>query len=174
MNYLFTSQRLGFRNWRDDDLPELAAINIDPLAMEFFQDVMTLEQSESFLKRMQNEYEERGYCYFAVDVLETKELIGMIGMSHKTFEADFTPCIDIGWRLARDHWNKGYATEGAKRCLEYGLNDLKMDSILCIASQANVKSVGIMKKIGLRDLGTFEHPALIDYPHLQPCVLYSS
>ena len=109
---------------------------------------------------------------FAVDKLENGEFIGFIGLSEQTYEADFTPCIDIGWRIKRSEWNKGFATEGAKRCLDYALNDLKIKEIYSVAPKINTKSEHIMKKIGLKKQYEFEHPSLINNERLKICVLY--
>ncbi|RZK12370.1 MAG: N-acetyltransferase, partial [Flavobacterium sp.] len=119
-NYLFTSERLGFRNWIEDDIPKMAEINSDPNVMEFFPSLQSAEQTDLFIRRMQQQFEEKSYCYFAVDVLDTDTFIGFIGLSDKDFESDFTPSVDIGWRLSEKQWKKGYATEGALACLKYG------------------------------------------------------
>lgn len=173
-NYLFTSQRLGFRNWLLTDLEPMAGINADPAVMEFFPGTKSLQETKEFIERMQQQMEERGYCYFAVDKLEDGGFIGFIGLSYQTFEADFTPCIDIGWRLSKSEWNKGYATEGAKRCLDYGLNDLGIKKINCIAPKINMRSEGVMKKTGMVKVKEFIHPLLLNDERLQKCVLYES
>lgn len=171
-NYRFTSARLGFRNWENDDLEEMARINADPKVMEFFPSTATREETQVFIEKMQQQFSEKGFCYFAVDKLENHTLIGFIGLSEKTFEADFTPCIDIGWRLDSAEWNKGFATEGAKRCLEYGFQELNLEKIYSIAPKANVKSEQVMKKIGMEKQYEFVHPLLKNDERLQNCVLY--
>src|ERR1700761_6816125 len=98
--YIFTSERLGFRNWMMSDVSEMSLINADPKVMEFFPETRTREQTVEFIERMQKQFAEKGFCYFAVDRLDNNDLIGFIGISEQTFEADFTPCIDIGWGLA--------------------------------------------------------------------------
>src|SRR5215217_2088036 len=115
-DYIFRSERLGFRNWQESDIIPMAAINADPEVMRYFPAIQTTSQTQDFIQKMQLQFQERGYCYFAVELLKTNTLIGFTGLSDKTFESDFTPCIDIGWRLGTAHWNKGYATEGAARC----------------------------------------------------------
>ena len=171
-NYLFKSDRLGFRNWLASDIEKLAAINADKEVMEFFPSTRTLPETNTFIKRMQKQYGDKGYCYFAVDNLEYDTFIGFIGLSEQNFAADFTPCIDIGWRLAKTAWNKGYATEGAKRCLEYGFEALHLDKIYSIAPVANLKSQQVMKKIGMHKVKAFDHPQLLDNARLRKCVLY--
>lgn len=170
--YIFTSQRLGFRNWESTDIEEMFQINADKGVMEFFPGIATKEQTIDFIERMKNQFAHKGFCYFAVDKLENGEFIGFIGLSEQTYEAEFTPCIDIGWRIKRNEWNKGFATEGAKRCLDYALNDLKIKEIYSIAPKINTKSEHIMTKIGLKKQYEFEHPLLIKDERLKICVLY--
>ena len=171
-HYLFKSRRLGFRNWLESDTEKLAAINADEEVMAFFPSTRTWQETKNFISGMQRQYGEKGYCYFAIDKLEDDTFIGFIGLSEQNYEADFTPCIDIGWRLAKIAWNKGYATEGAKRCLEYGLEKLKINKIYSIAPVINTKSEQVMKKIGMRKVKTFNHPQLPDNARLRKCVLY--
>ncbi|MCD8438419.1 GNAT family N-acetyltransferase, partial [Tenacibaculum dicentrarchi] len=108
-NYIFKSERLGFRNWTEKDKPKMTEINSDSKVMEFFPSIPNKEQTEEFVNRMKKQYTENGFCYFAVDKLENNEFIGFIGISEQNFESDFTPCVDIGWRLAQKEWGKGYA-----------------------------------------------------------------
>lgn len=170
--YLFTSERLGFRNWIDADIPKMAAINADPEVMEFFPSLQDLSQTQAFIERMQRQYDEKGFTYFATDLLETGEFIGFIGLSVPTFEAEFTPCVDMGWRLDKKYWNNGYATEGAKRCLDYGLTVLQLDAIVAICPEINKRSEAVMEKIGMKKKFMFNHPLLSDNARLQKCVLY--
>lgn len=171
--YLFTSQRLGFREWKPSDIPLMAAINADSRVMEFFPSVQSAQQTSAFVLRNQQLFAESGYCYFAVDLLDTNEFIGFIGLSRVTFEADFTPCIDIGWRLAFKFWNQGYATEGAMRCLDYAISDLKISSLFAISPAINEKSINIMKKLGMNECKDFIHPLLLDFDNLKLCKLFS-
>lgn len=171
--YLFNSERLGFRNWCETDIEKMAAINANPEVMEFFPATQTPEQTAIFIERMQAMLQRTGFCYFAVDTLQDGRLIGFIGLAEQTFEADFTPCIDIGWRLDTCAWNKGYATEGAKACLEYAFNELKLKRILSMAPVINKKSIQVMEKIGMKKIAFFEnHPYLLNDDRLKKCVLY--
>lgn len=172
MSYLFQSTRLGFRSWSDADIESMAAISADEEVMKYFPAPATYEQTVEFVKRMQDEFTERGYCYFAVDELSTNALIGFIGLSWKTFEAAFTPCVDIGWRLKPDVWNKGYATEGAIRCLDYAFDTLKLDRVYSMAPKMNTTSERVMQKAGMIKVGEFEHSMLKDHPKMMQCVLY--
>lgn len=170
--YLFKSQRLGFRNWKDSDIPKVALLNSDPLVMEYFPETLSEEKTREFVARMQQQYEHKGFCYFMVEKLETAEFIGFIGIAEPTYESAFTPGIDIGWRIAQKEWNKGFATEGAKRCLEYAFNTLKVPRIFAVCPLINKRSVAVMQKIGMKEYGVFEHPLLEKYEHLRTCVVY--
>lgn len=170
--YLFQSPRLGFRNWIDADLPKLSAINADPEVMEFFPGTLNPEQNAAFIERMQGMLHDKGFCYFAVDQLSNGAFIGFIGLCEQTYEAPFTPCVDIGWRLDKNHWYKGYATEGATRCLEYGFNELGLKNIKSTAPKINLKSIRVMEKIGMHQQLEFKHPRLLDVPRLVDCVCY--
>ena len=171
-DYLFQTERLGLRNWRIDDVPEMTEISADPMVMEFFPATKTPKETEDFVRRMQQDFEEKGYCYFAVDKLEDGQFIGFIGLCDQTYEAPFTPGVDIGWRIKPGEWGKGYATEGAFACLKYAFEELKLETIYSVAPEVNVKSQHIMKKIGMRQTDTFDHPALLNNDRLRACALY--
>lgn len=172
--YIFTSDRLGFRNWDLTDIDKMHEINSDEKVMEFFPSIPTKEQTTLYVERMMKQFEDKGFCYFAVDKLENNEFIGFIGLSEQTYIADFTPCVDIGWRIKYSAWNKGFASEGAKKCLDFALNVLKLETIYSIAPKINLKSEHIMKKIGLKKQYEFEHSLLTNCDKLKTCVLYKS
>jgi RimJ/RimL family protein N-acetyltransferase len=90
----------------------------------------------------------------------------------QNYPADFTPCVDIGWRLAKAQWGNGFASEGAKACLDYAKKTLKIEEIYSIAPKINLRSEKVMQKIGMQKVKEFKHPLLSDYPHLEDCVLY--
>lgn len=172
-NYIFTSNRLGFRNWKQSDIDQLLKLNSSKEVMKYFPSIPNKQQCESFITRMQKLYEEKKLCYFAVEVIDSEEFIGFIGLSEQTYEADFNPSIDIGWRLLPDFWGKGYATEGAKRCVDYAFNTLKLEKIVSVAPSINIPSITVMERIGMQKEYTFDHPLLKDYSELQECVLYT-
>lgn len=170
--YLFTSERLGFRAWSSEDLSVFAKINADEAVMSFFPSPLSENQTLDFIERMQQQQQDFGHCYFATVLLSNGELIGCIGLGKKDFESYFTPCVDIGWRIAKAHWNKGYATEGAERCLEYAFKELQLKEIFSIAPAINTPSIQVMKKIGMTPLRNFKHPQLLDHSDLEECVCY--
>lgn len=173
-NYLFKSSRLGFRNWTEKDIVPMSKINADKNVMEYFSSTQNQKQTDDFIKRMQQSFSEYGYCYFAVDILETKEFIGFIGLSYQDYKANFTPCVDIGWRLKTSAWGNGFATEGAKACLDYGFHQLNLKSIVAIAPELNLKSQHVMKKIGMTKSSIFFHPAIKDDNPLKKCVVFKN
>lgn len=172
INYLFRSERLGFRDWQASDLHQMVLINMDPDVMRYFPSTQDEITTATFIRTMQAHLQERGFCYFAVDLLETGEFIGFIGLMYKDFEAAFTPCIDIGWRLGKQYWYKGLATEGAKRCLDYAFEELKIPEVYAMAPAVNLPSISVMKKIGMNKIAEFIHPAIADDERLRNCVLY--
>lgn len=170
--YLFTSERLGFRAWTDNDLPQFAQINADETVMAFFPETQTEVQTAAFVAKQQIQLLTLGYCYFATELLETGEFIGFIGLSRQEFASPFTPATDIGWRLKKEAWGQGYATEGARRCLEYGFGQIGLTDIIAVCPERNTPSEKVMKKIGMEKRGGFAHPHLKEYPELENCVCY--
>ncbi len=150
----------------------LAAINADVDVMEFFPAIKDLAETMSFVTRMNLQLTERGYCYYAVDRLDEQRLIGFIGLSYQTFASTFTPCTDIGWRLARREWGNGFAIEGVNCVLDHGFRQLKLDKIVAIAPVVNVRSVKVMQRTGMRRVADFVHPLLAEHERLKHCVLY--
>lgn len=140
--------------------------------MEHFPAPLTLNESKYFLQRLQEHYIEHGHCYFATEILETGEFIGFIGLAYQDYKTEFTPAVDIGWRLKKSAWGNGYATEGAKRCLEYAFKDLELESVISTCTVGNFKSERVMKKLGMVKMGVLLHPRLKNYPSYQKCVWY--
>ena len=170
--YLFKSERLGFRNWIAEDVKPFSAMNSDESVMNFFPNPLTHEETQGFVKRLQRHFENFGYTFFAVDKLENGELIGFIGLVKTAYETDFTPCVEIGWRLKTAAWNKGYATEGAFACLGYGFNTLGFTEIYSFTPVLNENSEKVMIKIGMEKIGAFNHPKVEKGHRLEKHVLY--
>ena len=171
-NYIIKTKRLGLRNWFDSDVEMALKMNADKSVMEFFPDTWSLQETESFIKRMQRHFKKHGFCYFAADHLESDQFIGFVGLSHQTFKSDFTPCVDIGWRLLPDVWGQGFATEGAKGCLDYAFNTLNLPNIFAIAPELNLKSQKVMLKLGMTKHLHFVHPNLELESPLKYCVSF--
>ena len=170
--YFFHSARLSFRNWTEGDLHEFTKMNADPAVMEHFPKQLTEHETSEFIHRLQQHYDKHNYTYFATEVLHTREFIGFIGLAYQEYETDFTPATDIGWRLKKSAWDKGYATEGAKRCLEFAFDELGMDRIISVCTIGNRRSEPVMRKIGMQKKCLFNHPKLKDHPGYERCVCY--
>jgi len=170
--YIFKSERLGFRHWRNEDLKEFLKLNSDEEVMEHFPRVLSEKEVKEFIDNLKKHYSENGFTYYATEILKTKEFIGMIGLASQEYNSKFTPAIDIGWRLKKSAWGNGYATEGAKRCLEYAFNELAIDKVISVCTINNYKSEKIMKKIGMIKKGEFSHPDMLSHPQYEKHYCY--
>jgi RimJ/RimL family protein N-acetyltransferase len=172
--YVFKSERLGFRVWTKEDLLEFSEINADADVMEHFPKPLSVYETDEFLDRLIAHYDQHGYQYFATEILETREIIGFIGLAFQRYKTDFSPATDVGWRLKKSSWGHGYATEGAKRCLKFAFDDLNLKRVFSACTVNNFRSQNVMKKIGMTRMGEFNHPNLKEYPTLEKCVWYET
>lgn len=168
------TKRLTLRPWNETDREAFILINQDPLVMEHMPSLLSAAETDAFIARIQDHFREHGFGLWAVEVKESGECIGYIGLSAPSFTAHFTPCVEIGWRLSSKHWGKGYATEGAKAVLEHAFKNLGLSEIVSFTVPANVRSIRVMEKIGMqRDFdGDFAHPKLPAEHRLSNHVLY--
>ncbi|MGE6257282.1 GNAT family N-acetyltransferase [Heyndrickxia sporothermodurans] len=169
----FETERLIMRDFEVSDLPEFKRMNEDPEVMRFFPKTLSHEETEGFYEAILNELKTCGYGLYAAERKETNEFIGFIGFHQATFESDFTPCIEIGWRLKKEAWGQGFATEGAKGCLEYAKENYDFDNIYSFTAVINRPSEKVMQKIGLVKIDTFTHPKLDPVSPLSQHVLYA-
>lgn len=172
MEIAIESERLYLRKWRNEDRPIFARMNADPSCMEYFPKILNEEESYSLVDKIQKHLIDRNYGLWAVEEKESNCFIGFIGFSYTEMETYFSPCIEIGWRLIKSAWGKGYATEGAKSCLNYAYHQLGLDEILSFTSRLNTRSENIMKKIGMKKIGKFNHPKIVKDNRLCEHVLY--
>ena len=168
------SDRLRLRRWRGTDRAPFAALNADPVVMEHFPAMLTAEQSNAFIDRIETTFEEQALGLWAVEVVETAAFAGYIGLWPATFEAHFTPAMEIGWRLAKEFWGQGYATEGARAALADGFERVGLDEVVSFTSTTNEPSWRVMERIGMtRDSADdFDHPTLEHGHRLERHVLY--
>ena len=166
--------RLRLRQWRDADRAPFAALNADPEVMRYFPGVATREASDRSVSVWQAELAERGWSNWAVEVAQTGEFIGFVGLSvPRRAELPFMPCVEIGWRLARAQWGCGYATEAAHAALRVGFERLLLQEIVSFTSVINRPSRAVMERIGMRDSSEdFDHPALPEASDLRRHCLY--
>lgn len=167
------TRRLRLRQWRDADREPFAALNADPVTMEFFPAPLAREASDAMVEGFRAAIAERGWSNWAVEVKEGGAFIGFIGLSVPKRALPFMPCVEVGWRIARPHWGQGYATEGARETLRAGFERLGLDEIVSFTALLNVRSRKVMERIGMRDANEdFEHPALPEGHALRPHCLY--
>ena len=166
--------RLHLRRWRDEDLPAFAAMNADPRVMEFFPRLLDRAESDALVARIRAGFARRGFGLWAVEVPGVADFIGFVGLSVPHFEAHFTPCVEVGWRLARAHWGHGYASEAARAALDFGFRHLGLGEIVSFTTEANQRSRAVMERIGMTrsPADDFDHPALPEGHPLRRHVLY--
>jgi len=165
MNTIIHTERLTLRAWETKDLLDCVEMNLDKEVMKYFLSVLTKEQTIEFYDRVQKHFLENGFGLYVVENTITQAFLGYTGFMIANFEASFTPCVEIGWRFKKQYWGKGYATEAAKACLNYGFDTLGFDKIYSFTATPNIKSENVMKRIGMIKTGTFSHPK-IDKEHI--------
>lgn len=154
--------RLLLRPWEARDHAPFAALNGDPVTMEFLAKVLTREESDAYIARVRTHFAGHGFGFFAVEHRESGAFVGMVGLSYVPFEEHFTPAVEIGWRIAHEFWGHGFAPEAAAASLAFGFETLKLAEIVAFTVPVNRRSQRVMEKIGMkRDFGgDFDHPRL--------------
>jgi RimJ/RimL family protein N-acetyltransferase len=166
--------RLLLRNWRNDDVEPFVAMNADPRVAEFLRGPYSRERSESAARTMRERLERDGYGWWVVEVRGGAPFAGVIVLQAVPFEAPFTPANEIGWRFAFQHWNHGYATEGARAALDHAFRELDWPEVVAFTAAANLRSQRLMERIGMtRDpRDDFDHPKLEPDHPLRRHVVY--
>ena len=169
-----TTERLLLRRWREADREPAARMCADPEVMRHFVAPLTTEQTEGMIDRLRAHFDEHGFGVWAVERRADDAFLGFTGLPTIGYEAHFTPAVEIGWRLAREAWGHGYATEAATACVTYAFEELDLDQLVSVTVLANVRSRAVMERIGMtRDLdGDFEHPLVPEGHPIRPHVLY--
>lgn len=171
---MLETERLILRTWRDDDLPAFAALNADPAVMEHFPAPLDRAQSDRLAGDIRRRMAAQGWGFFALEARAEPGFLGFVGLNRPGFDAPFQPAVEITWRLARPAWGRGYATEAARACLEFGFRHLDLPEIVAFTVPANARSRALMHRLGMRHDpgGDFGHPALPPDHPLHPHVLY--
>lgn len=168
-----TTQRLSLRQWRESDRESYAALNADPAVMRFFAGTQSREASDHSIDVWRAELNERGWSNWAVEALESGVFVGFIGLSVPKRTLPFTPCVEVGYRLAKEHWGKGYATEGGKAALDVAFTRLALDEVVSFTALLNLPSRAVMERIGMTNTNEdFDHPALPEGSALRRHCLY--
>jgi RimJ/RimL family protein N-acetyltransferase len=169
-----STARLLLRRWRETDHAPFAVLNADPMVMEYFPDRLTRTESDDMIARIEVGFATRGYGLWALEVRATGEFVGFTGLAVPSFNAHFTPAVEVGWRLARSAWGQGYATEAGLASVAFGFRDAGLDEIVSFTSAVNVRSRAVMERIGMTHdpADDFDHPELDETDLLRPHVLY--
>jgi RimJ/RimL family protein N-acetyltransferase len=168
------TQRLILRPWRQSDREPFALMNADPAVMEFFPTCLSRSESDAAVDWIEDHFRQHGFGIFAVELLSEQAFIGFTGLSVPRFEAHFTPCVEIGWRLAKAYWGRGLATEAARAALAHGFDVIGLKEIVSFTTTANVRSRSVMQKLGMKHdpADDFDHPGLPEGHPLRRHVLY--
>ena len=169
---MIQTARLILRPWRDSDLPAFAEQNADPVVMRYLLHVLTREESDAYARRAEDHLAEHGFCKWAVEAPDVAPFIGAVGLSHVRFEASFTPAVEVAWRLHRNFWGQGYATEAARAAIEDGFARVGLKEVVALTTLANLPSQRVMQRLGMSRTFEFDHPAVPDGHPLQRHILY--
>jgi RimJ/RimL family protein N-acetyltransferase len=169
-----TTERLILREWNEADREPFARINADPRVMEYLGETMSREQSDEVADRIEAHFRAHGFGLCAAELAESGEFIGFIGLAVPAFEAAFTPCVEIGWRLAAEYWNAGLATEGAREIVRYAFEELGLAELVSLTAIRNERSRRVMAKLSMTHdaIENFDHPGLPAGHPLRRHVLY--
>jgi len=168
------TERLVLRPWRTSDRALFAALNADPVVMEHFIAPLNRAESDALADRIEADLAAHGWGLWAAEVPGRFEFIGFIGLAVPGFEAPFTPCVEVGWRLCQSAWGHGYAPEGAAEALRFAFDELELDEVVSFTSVGNAKSRRVMEKVGMtRDPNDdFDHPRVAPGHRITRHVLY--
>jgi RimJ/RimL family protein N-acetyltransferase len=168
------TERLRLRQWKESDLPTFAEMNADPRVINFFPALLSENESNELAQRIRTSMTKLGLGLWVVEVPGIASFIGFVGLSVPRFNVHFTPCAEIGWRLAFDHWGHGYATEAAQLALGYGFGTRALSEIVSFTSATNHRSRAVMERLGMRrdPVEDFDHPELPEGDPLRRHVLY--
>ena len=168
------TDRLRLRPWVAADREPFAALNADALVMEHFVATLSRAESDALADRIEAKFEKYGFGFWAVEVPGVVPFAGFIGLSVPSFETHFTPCVEIGWRLAWEHWNRGFATEGATAALQHAFGALQLSEVVAFTAPGNARSRRVMEKLGMRydPTADFDHPLIPSGHPLCRHVLY--
>jgi RimJ/RimL family protein N-acetyltransferase len=168
----FDTERLRLRQWLDADREPFARLSADRRVMEFFPSVLDRVASDAMVDRLQALIFDRGWGFWAVEAKADKQFIGFVGLHIPKVDLPFSPCVEIGWRLAFEYWGKGYATEAARGVLKVGFDRLCLAEIVSFTAMINRRSRAVMERLGMDlDPETFEHPHIpVGHPLREHCL----
>jgi RimJ/RimL family protein N-acetyltransferase len=156
------TNRLLLRSWERRDREPFARLNSDPRVMEFMPGCLSPAESDLLVDRIEDHFREYGFGLYAVELRQERSFIGFVGLAIPRFEAHFTPCVEIGWRLAAEHWGRGLASEGAIAVVQHAFEFLRLEALVSFTVPRNIRSRRVMEKIGMTRNSSedFDHPNL--------------
>lgn len=154
----FETERLRLRQWQAADRKPFAALNADPRVMEFFPSLFSRAESDAMADRCESLIQERGWGLWAAESKDAGEFIGFVGLHTPSALLPFSPCVEIGWRLAFEYWGKGLASEAARGALGVAFKLLGLEEIVSFTALENRRSRAVMRRLGMSESGTFYHP----------------
>lgn len=165
--------RLRLRQWAESDREPFAAMNGDAEVMRYFPRALSRSESDALAEREDALIAQRGWGLWATEVVDGPPFIGFVGLSNVGFDAHFTPAVEVGWRLARSFWGRGYATEAATAALRFAFDELGLDEVISFTAAINVRSIAVMERLGMTHAARddFNNPRLATGP-LRAHVLY--
>jgi RimJ/RimL family protein N-acetyltransferase len=171
---VITTERLLLRRWFPTDREPFAQMNADSLVMEFFPGLLSREESDRGVDRIEAHFEKHGFGLCAVELRQDHTFIGYIGLQIPSFQASFTPCVEIGWRLTAEHWGTGLATEGARAMVRFAFETVRLEELVSFTVPGNIRSRRVMEKLGMtRDpADDFDHSNLPESHPFRRHVLY--
>ncbi len=171
---IIETPRLILRPWRASDRDPFVRLNADPRVMEFFPATLTPAETDAAIARVQAHFQRHNFGFMAAELRPTGEFIGFIGLAIPSFEAHFTPCVEIGWRLSAHHWGHGYATEGAQALMHHAFTALELKEVVAFTVPANQRSRRVMEKLHMthNPADDFDHPKIPEGHPMRRHVLY--
>jgi len=169
-----TTERLILRHWEHVDREPFSRMNADPRVMEFMPGLLSRAESDALVDHIEAHFREHGFGLCALELWQDHSFVGFIGLSVPKFRASFTPCVEIGWRLSREYWGQGLATEGAREIVRYAFGDLGLKDLVSFTVPGNGRSRRVMEKLGMthNPADDFDHPNLAQEHPLRRHVLY--
>lgn len=169
-----TTDRLILRHWRESDRRPFSLLNADPRVMEFMPALLSRDESDRAVDRIEDHFREHGFGLCATELRQDHSFIGFIGLAVPSFRATFTPCVEIGWRLSADHWGHGLATEGSLAIVRYAFEIMGLEALVSFTVPGNLRSRRVMEKLGMtrNPADDFDHPVLPQGHPLRRHVLY--
>jgi RimJ/RimL family protein N-acetyltransferase len=150
-----TTDRLTLRTFREDDLPLYAALNVDPEVVEYLGGPLSREDSDDIAAYANDLHASDGIGLLAVERAADGRFLGMCGVHVLDWYPDD---LEVGWRLAREHWGLGYATEAAHAWLRIAFEQCRAPRVISVTDAPNVRSIAVMHRLGM----TYDHAAQLE------------